>query len=73
MADRARVWKRGALLAYIFTNQGYGSLGGSIVTLITLAAYKDSMYNHGHVSRVDGGMSSTDITGRFDVDILHFP
>ncbi|KAH7100420.1 inorganic phosphate transporter [Auriculariales sp. MPI-PUGE-AT-0066] len=54
MADRAKIWKRGSLLAFVFTNQGYGSLVGSIVTMIVLACYKDTIEGHGHVSKVDG-------------------
>ncbi|KZV84844.1 MFS general substrate transporter [Exidia glandulosa HHB12029] len=54
MSDRALIWKRGALLSYIFSNQGYGSLLGSIITLIVLAAYKSPMDVHGETSKVDG-------------------
>ncbi|KZV84846.1 MFS general substrate transporter [Exidia glandulosa HHB12029] len=54
MSDRARIWKRGALLCWIFANQGYGSLVGSIVTMITLAAYKGAMDNPNGGSKTDG-------------------
>lgn len=58
MSDRARLWKRGALLTYIFANQGYGSLVGSLVTMITLAAYKGAMDNANGGSKTDGGALS---------------
>jgi MFS transporter, PHS family, inorganic phosphate transporter len=54
-SDRASVRKRGTMLAYIFANQGWGSFGGSIVTLVVLSAYRHSMDVNGHTSRVDGG------------------
>lgn len=56
-SDRAKLRKRGAMLAYIFANQGWGSLMGSLVTLIVLAAYKNTM-EAGHTSKVDGGIRS---------------
>lgn len=55
-SDRANVRKRGTLLAYIFANQGWGSLAGSLVTIIVLAAYKPVMDTKGETSKVDGGM-----------------
>ena len=54
-SDRAKLRKRGAMLAYIFANQGWGSFAGSLVTLAVLAAYKNTM-EAGHTSKVDGGM-----------------
>jgi PHS family inorganic phosphate transporter-like MFS transporter len=54
-SDRAKIRKRGAMLAYIFANQGWGSLAGSLVTLVVLAAYRSTM-EAGHTSKVDGGM-----------------
>jgi len=54
MTDRARVSNRGALLAYIFANQGWGSFVGSIVTMVVLAAYKHVMNDEGKTSKVDG-------------------
>ncbi|TFK48881.1 MFS general substrate transporter [Heliocybe sulcata] len=52
--DRARLRKRGTLLAYIFANQGWGSLVGSLITIIVLACYKHVMNDEGKTSRVDG-------------------
>lgn len=51
-SDRANLRKRGTLLAYVFANQGWGSLVGSIVTMITLLAFKDAIEHKG--SKVDG-------------------
>ncbi|KAI0744308.1 major facilitator superfamily domain-containing protein [Daedaleopsis nitida] len=55
--DRANLRRRGTLLAYIFANQGWGSLVGSLATIIILLCYKSSMETDGHTSRVDGGTS----------------
>ncbi|KAJ7339922.1 major facilitator superfamily domain-containing protein [Mycena albidolilacea] len=53
-SDRAVIRKRGTMLAYIFSNQGWGSLVGSLVTLVVLAAYKHVMNDEGKTSKVDG-------------------
>lgn len=53
-SDRANIRKRGTLLAYIFANQGWGSLAGSLITIIVLAAYKPVMNTKGETSKVDG-------------------
>ncbi|KAJ3486738.1 hypothetical protein NLI96_g4034 [Meripilus lineatus] len=52
--DRARLRKRGVMLAYIFANQGWGSLVGSLVTMIVLLCYKNVMEVQGKTSKVDG-------------------
>ncbi|KIY52149.1 MFS general substrate transporter [Fistulina hepatica ATCC 64428] len=39
-SDRASIRKRGTLLAFIFSNQGWGSLVGALVTIIVMACYK---------------------------------
>lgn len=52
-SDRANLRKRGTMLAYIFSNQGWGSLVGSLVTIIVLLCYKGTM-EAGNTSRVDG-------------------
>jgi len=54
MSDRSRINNRGALLSYIFANQGWGSFIGSIVTIVVLAAYKHVMNDEGETSKVDG-------------------
>ncbi|KAJ7683780.1 MFS general substrate transporter [Mycena rosella] len=53
-SDRASLRKRGTMLAYIFSNQGWGSLVGSLVTIVVLAAYKHVMNDEGKTSKVDG-------------------
>ncbi|KXN83068.1 putative metabolite transporter C2H8.02 [Leucoagaricus sp. SymC.cos] len=52
-SDRANIRKRGTMLAYIFSNQGWGSLVGSLATIIVLACYK-SVMEAGKTSKVDG-------------------
>ena len=42
-SDRANLRKRGAMLAYIFSNEGFGSFVCYSVTIIVLACYKDVM------------------------------
>ncbi|KAF5371016.1 hypothetical protein D9615_010016 [Tricholomella constricta] len=53
-SDRSNVRKRGTMLAYIFSNQGWGSFMGSLMTIIVLAIYKHVMDDQGKVSKVDG-------------------
>jgi PHS family inorganic phosphate transporter-like MFS transporter len=53
-SDRSNIRKRGTMLAYIFSNQGWGSLVGSLVTIIVLLCYKQVMDVEGKTSRVDG-------------------
>ncbi len=52
--DRVPLKKRGVFLAYIFANQGWGSLVGSLATMIVLLCYKNAMEIHGETSKVDG-------------------
>ncbi|KAG8941961.1 hypothetical protein FRC04_003920 [Tulasnella sp. 424] len=53
-SDRANLRKRGTMLAYIFSNQGWGSFMGSIVFIIVLECYRHVMDTKGEVSKVDG-------------------
>ncbi|KAF4584548.1 hypothetical protein EYR38_001777 [Pleurotus pulmonarius] len=53
-SDRANIRKRGTLLAYIFSSQGWGSFVGSLVTIIVLLCYKHVMDAEGQTSKVDG-------------------
>ncbi|KAL0576628.1 hypothetical protein V5O48_005358 [Marasmius crinis-equi] len=53
-SDRANLRKRGTMLAYIFSNQGWGSFVGSLVTIIVLECYKHVMNDEGKTSKVDG-------------------
>lgn len=57
VSDRASLRKRGTLLAYIISNQGWGSFCGSLVTIIVLAAYRSVMEGKGQISKADGGRS----------------
>ena len=57
-SDRANLRKRGTMLGYIFANQGWGSLVGSVVTIVVLACYKHVMDTEGKTSKVDGGKFS---------------
>lgn len=54
-SDRANLRKRGTMLAYIFSNQGWGSFMGSIVFMIVLQCYRHVMETKGETSKVDGG------------------
>ncbi|RDB24357.1 putative metabolite transporter C2H8.02 [Hypsizygus marmoreus] len=53
-SDRSNLRKRGTMLAYIFSNQGWGSFMGSLITIIVLACYKHVMDGKGEVHKVDG-------------------
>ena len=54
-SDRTKIRKRGTMLAFVFANQGWGSLVGSLVTIVVLSIYKPVMHNEGKTSKVDGG------------------
>jgi len=54
-SDRTYIRKRGTMLAYIFSNQGWGSFVGSLATIIVLLAYKHVMNDEKKTSKVDGG------------------
>ncbi|KDQ16089.1 hypothetical protein BOTBODRAFT_31165 [Botryobasidium botryosum FD-172 SS1] len=51
--DRATLRKRGTLLAYIFSFQGWGSFVGSLVTMAVLGAFKHVMDDKGETYKVD--------------------
>lgn len=55
-SDRASLRKRGTMLAYVFSSQGWGSLVGSLVVIIVLACYKHVMNDEHETSKVDGGL-----------------
>ena len=54
-SDRSNLRKRGTMLAYIFSNQGWGSLVGSLATLIVLAIYRGAIEKRNELSKIDGG------------------
>ncbi|KAG9220274.1 hypothetical protein CCMSSC00406_0006339 [Pleurotus cornucopiae] len=51
--DRTEPWKRGTVLSYIVAMQGWGSLVGSLVAIIVLAAYKHVINDNGEVNKLD--------------------
>lgn len=53
-SDRSNLRKRGTMLAYIFSNQGWGSLVGSLATLIVLAIYRPAIEERNELSKIDG-------------------
>lgn len=53
-SDRSNLRKRGTMLAYIFSNQGWGSFVGSLATIIVLAIYKGAIEGRHEISKVDG-------------------
>ena len=53
--DRSKVRRRGVMLSYIFSNQGWGSFVGAIVVMIVLLCYRHVMETKGETSKVDGG------------------
>nr|CAI94747.1 phosphate transporter [Hebeloma cylindrosporum] len=53
-SDRSNIRKRGTMLSYIFSNQGWGSFVGSLATIIVLLCYKHAMEGRGETSKVDG-------------------
>ena len=55
-SDRSNIRKRGTMLSYIFSNQGWGSFVGSLATIIVLLCYKNAMEGRGETSKVDGGV-----------------
>ncbi|KAJ2918743.1 hypothetical protein MD484_g1647, partial [Candolleomyces efflorescens] len=54
-SDRANLRKRGTMLSYIFSMQGWGSFMGSLATIIVLVIYRHAMEGEGgKISKVDG-------------------
>jgi len=45
------------MLAYIFSNQGWGSFIVGLATIIVLAIYHHVIKVEGKMAKVDGGMS----------------
>ena len=52
VAERSTLANRGKMLGWIFSNQGWGTLASSIVTLILLGCFKDTL-THGHYGHLD--------------------
>ncbi|TFK17021.1 phosphate transporter [Coprinopsis marcescibilis] len=53
-SDRANLRKRGTMLSYIFSMQGWGSFVGSVATIVVLAIYRNAIERDGQLSKVDG-------------------
>ncbi|WBW74985.1 plasma membrane inorganic phosphate transmembrane transporter Pho843 [Schizosaccharomyces osmophilus] len=53
-SEQSLVHRRGALLAWIFSNQGWGTLIGCIATLVILACYRTSLEVHNNYHKLDG-------------------
>ncbi|KAL2049050.1 hypothetical protein ABVK25_010721 [Lepraria finkii] len=52
VAERSSLRNRGRMLGWIFSNQGWGTLAGSIVTLILLGCFSKSL-KAGHYNQLD--------------------
>lgn len=52
-SERAHLKRRGTLLGIIFSNQGWGTLAGSIVTIIVLAAFEKPLNVRGEYGHLD--------------------
>ncbi|KAJ8517484.1 hypothetical protein ONZ45_g5350 [Pleurotus djamor] len=53
ISDRTTPHRRGAMLAYTVSMQGWGSLSGNLVTIIVLAGYKHMIHEEGRVDKLD--------------------
>ncbi|KIW32263.1 phosphate:H+ symporter [Cladophialophora immunda] len=53
VSERSLLPKRGQLLAWIFSNQGWGTLTGSIATIIILTCFSHALDIEGHYNQLD--------------------
>jgi MFS transporter, PHS family, inorganic phosphate transporter len=53
VSERGHLNHRGALLGLIFSNQGWGTLAGSIVTIIILACFEPALNVRGEYGQLD--------------------
>ncbi|KAL9063860.1 MAG: hypothetical protein Q9161_009233 [Pseudevernia consocians] len=53
VAERSNLKRRGQLLGWIFSNQGWGNLVGSIVTLVLLACFAKALNGEGNYAQLD--------------------
>jgi len=53
VSDRANIKRRGIMLAFIFSFQGWGSFLGSVLAIVLLEIYKGSVHDSGHVSHLN--------------------
>lgn len=53
VSDRAHLNKRGAMLAWIFSNQGWGNLAGGILAVFVIAGYRNFV-DAGQIHKLSG-------------------
>lgn len=53
ISERTHLRRRGMLLGFIFSNQGWGTLAGSIVTIVVLACFQKALNVDGHLGQLD--------------------
>lgn len=53
VAERSNLARRGQMLGWIFSNQGWGTLAASIVTLIVLACFQNDLENYAQYNQLD--------------------
>lgn len=53
ISERGHLRRRGSLLALIFSNQGWGTLAGSICTIIILACFENALNVEGEYGQLD--------------------
>lgn len=53
VSDRSHLRKRGAMLATIFSAQGFGNLFGAVAAVVVIACYKGPL-DHGHTHKLSG-------------------
>ncbi|KAJ6537678.1 major facilitator superfamily domain-containing protein [Mycena capillaripes] len=53
VADRANLRRRGTMVTFIFSMQGWGSFVGGVIFIILMAIYKKGVQTHGHTSQLN--------------------
>ncbi|KAJ7043636.1 major facilitator superfamily domain-containing protein [Mycena alexandri] len=53
VADRANLRRRGTMVTFIFSMQGWGAFVGGIVFIVLLAIYKTGIEDHHHVGQLN--------------------
>ena len=53
IAERAHLKRRGQLLGWIFSNQGWGTLAGSVITLVVLACFSKALEEENKYGQLD--------------------
>lgn len=51
VSDRANLHRRGLMLSFIFSMQGWGNFVGGIVSIVVLSCFRTGIYVHGHVGQ----------------------